>query len=235
MEAHELPIIDKSEVTKEQQRSKKNDRFTKLQATLLIVSTLIISLAAGYFISDQFLWSNDDQNRLTQQLDYYKDMVSKEPNSPQHRVNLGYTYHLNGKSEDAVKQLLMAIDLDKENVSAYFNLGLVYTDLDRYDDALKQATKAVELAPRDFKGHLVQGMVYRELKMYKEAITSLDEANKLMPANTDILFEIGRVAEDQGKIKEAEEIYKEALNYDPLYKPASEALTRLAKKDKDSE
>jgi len=230
MEAHELPIIEKTETPKETRIKKRNDSFTKLQGILLIIGTLFISLISGYLISDKFIWSNADQSRIEQQVAYYEGLVSKEPNNPEHRVNLGYSYHLVGKSEDAIKQLQTAIDLDKKNVGAYFNLGLVYNDQERYDDALKQSNKVVELAPRDYKGHLLEGMVYRKLKMYDEALVSLQEADKLMPVNNDIIFEMGRVAEDQGNVKDAEELYKKALSYDPLFKPASEALTKLTGK-----
>jgi tetratricopeptide (TPR) repeat protein len=234
MEAHELPIKEKPETNNETRTNKKNDRFTKFQGISLIIATLLISLVGGYVISDTFIWSKEGENRIVQQVNYYEGLVSKEPNKPEHRVNLGYSYHLNGENEEAIKQLLMAIDLDRKNVSAYFNLGLVYNAEERYDDALKQSNKAVELAPRDYKGHLLEGMIYRKMKMYEEALASLQEADKLMPVNNDIIYEIGRVAEDQGNIKDAEELYKKALSYDPLYKPASEALTRLASKDKDS-
>ncbi|MEH6992687.1 tetratricopeptide repeat protein [Neobacillus drentensis] len=232
MEAHELPVKEKPETNNETRNNKKNDRFTKVQGISLIIATLLISLVGGYVISDKFIWSKEGENRIVQQVDYYEGLVSKEPNKPEHRVNLGYSYHLNGENEEAIKQLLMAIDLDKKNVGAYFNLGLVYNDEERYDDALKQSNKAVELAPRDYKGHLLEGMIYRKMKMYEEALASLQEADKLMPVNNDIIYEIGRVAEDQGNVKDAEELYKKALSYDPLYKPASEALTRLAGKDK---
>lgn len=229
MQAQELPKMDNQETSKKEEKSKKNDRFTKIQGYSLIIATLIISLVGGYFISDKFLWS-EETTRLAQQLDFYQNEVSKKPNDSMTRVNLGYTHHLLDNSDDAVKQLLMAIDLDNKNVSAYFNLGLVYNDQERFDAALKQASKAVELAPRDFKGHLLQGMVHRQLKKYDKAVASLNEANKLMPANTDIIFEIGKVAEDQGNAKDAEALYKEALSYDPLYKPAATALEELAKK-----
>jgi tetratricopeptide (TPR) repeat protein len=232
MEAHELPMEEKPEINDESQTKKRNDRFTRLQAISLIIATLLISLVGGYVISDKLIWSKQDESRIVQQVNYYEGLVSKEPNKAEHRVNLGYSYHLNGENEDAIKQLQMAIDLDKKNVSAYFNLGIVYNDEERYDDALKQSNKAVELAPRDYKGHLLEGMIYRKLKMYDEALASLQEADKLMPVNNDIIYEIGRVAEDQGNVKDAEELYKKALSYDPLYKPASEALTRLAGKEK---
>lgn len=233
MEAQELPIKENPEPTNETRTMKKNGRFTKLQGISLIIASLLISLIGGYLICDKLIWSKAD-NRIEQQITYYKSLVDKEPNNSDHRVNLGYSYHLNNQNDEAVKQLLLAIDLDQKNVGAFFNLGLIYTDEKRYDDALKQAKKTVELAPKDFRGQLLQGMAYRKLKMYKDASASLEEANKLMPANTDIIFEIGKVAEAQGKIKDAEELYKKALNYDPLYKPASEALTKLAAKDKDS-
>ncbi|GHH97478.1 tetratricopeptide repeat protein [Neobacillus kokaensis] len=228
MEAKKLPAIEIEESTR---TGRKKGYFTKLQAMVMILGTLFVSLIGGYFICDKFVWTDKNQSRLDGQIAYYEDMVSKEPNKAEHRINLGYSYHLKGKNDEAVKQLQIAIDLDKKNVGGYFNLGVVYNDEKRYDDALKQSKKAVELAPKDYKGHLLEGMVYRKLKMYKDSLASLGEANKLMPANTDIIFEMGRVAEGQGKIKDAEELYKKALSYDPLYKPATEALTKIASKD----
>lgn len=226
MQAQELPKIDNQEV---KETPTKNQHFSKLQGIAMIIATLLISLVAGYFISDKYLWKEED-TRLAQQLEFYKNEVSKKPNDSMNRVNLGYTYHLVDNNDEAVKQLLLAVDLDKENVSAYFNLGLVYSDQERFNDALKQAKKAADLAPRDFKGFLLKGMVLRQMKKYDESLVALEEANKLMPANTDIIFEIGKVAEDQGKTEDAEKLYKEALSYDPMYKPASEALEKMAKK-----
>jgi tetratricopeptide (TPR) repeat protein len=233
MEAKELPINPELESNERAKLKKhKNKNFTKLQAILLIVGTLIISVVGGYFISDKYLWSNKDQGRIEEQLEYYKQLVDAEPNNPEHRVNLGYTYFILGKNSDAIKQMKMATDLDKQYFGAYFNLGLVYLDEERYNDALKQAQKAVELGPRNFKAHLLSGMVYRELKMYEEATKSLKEALTIMPTNTDVITEIGKVEEDQGNDKEAEGFFKEALSYDPLYKPATEGLERIAANSK---
>ncbi|WML46918.1 tetratricopeptide repeat protein [Neobacillus sp. PS3-34] len=67
--------------------------------------------------------------------------------------------------------------------------------------------------------------------MYKDATKSLEEAARLKPGNTDIIYEVGVVAEAQGKKKEAEKIYKETLSYDPTFKPALKALDRLNSKN----
>jgi len=234
MEARELPINPEPEIERTKFKKEKKKYFTKLQAALLLIATLLVSVGGGYYISDKYFWSNSNQDRINQQIDYYKSLVDAKPNDPENRVNLGYSYFVKGDNDNAIKQMKMATDLDSKYFGAYFNLGLVYIDEERYNDALMQAQKAVELGPRNFKAHLLSGMVYRNLKMYEEANKSLKEALKLMPTNTDIITEIGRVAEDQGKIKEAEKFYKESLTYDPLYKPASEGLERIAAKGKDS-
>jgi tetratricopeptide (TPR) repeat protein len=235
MEAQELPIAEEDKASRDDNRREKSDRFSKLHSFLLLFSTLVLCLGGGYIISDQFLWSNAGDNRLDEQLNYYQGLVSTEPNNPEHRVNLGYTLHLQGENEDAIKQLLIATDLEKDYFGAYLNLGLVYVDEGRFNDALKESQKTIELAPRDYRSHLLAGMVYRELEMYEEANEALKEALTLAPTNTDTINEIARVAEDQGNIEEAENLYKEALTYDPLYKPASEGLDRIAANGNDNE
>lgn len=234
MGAQEMPITHEPNRSENREKTKK-DRFTKLQAFLLIFATLVVCVVGGYFVSEKYLWTNADEERIDQQLEYYKAKVKAEPNDAENRVNLGYTYFLKGDNSDAIKQLKMAVELDKEYFGAYFNLGLVYLDDERYNDALKQAQKAVDLAPRNFKSHLIAGMTYRELEMYKEADKSLKEALKIAPTNCDVITEIGRVAEDQGKFEDAEKFYKEALSYDPLYKAASEGLERIDGKVKDKD
>jgi tetratricopeptide (TPR) repeat protein len=232
MKAQQKPN-NQEEVSKElpeENKKNKNDRFKWWQSLLILLITLVISVTAAYMISNKYLWSNVDQNQIKVRLDHAKATVNQKPNDSQARVELGYSYFLNNNNDQAIKELKLAIDLDKNDYNAYLNLGIVYNDEKRYDDALKNAIKATELSPRDYKGYLLKGMAYRNLKMYTEASESLTQADKLMPGNTDIIFESGRVAEDQGKKQAAEEIYKEALSYDPLYKPALKALDRLSSK-----
>lgn len=232
MEAQELSNNNEEQSRKENINMKKSNRLPKLQSFLILFVTLAVCLTGGYIISDKYLWPDADEQHLIDQTNYYKDLVDAKPNNPENRVNLGYTYYLRGDNEEAIKQLKMALDLDKGDFGAYFNLGLVYLNEERYNDALKQAQKTVELAPQNYKSNLLVGMTYRNLKMYDESLKSLQEALNLSPINTDIINELGKLAEDQGNFDEAEKLYKEALSYDPLYKPATEGLKRLAAETK---
>jgi cytochrome c-type biogenesis protein CcmH/NrfG len=94
------------------------------------------------------------------------------------------------------------------------------------------AIKAVKISPRDYKGQLLKGRSYRQLKMYDKATAALQEAYRLKNGNTDIIYETGLVAEAQGKKTEAEQLFKEALSFDPTYKPALNALDKLNAKNK---
>jgi tetratricopeptide (TPR) repeat protein len=226
----EKEIRHESEKKGKKEKKTKKDKFNWWQTLLIFFLTLGISVGAGYFISDKYFWSDFDQNQMKKQFEHFKNQVDAQPNDPQHRVNLGYSYFLLGKNEEAIKQFKVALDLDKKFYDAYLNLGIVYLDEERLDEGLKMASKASEIAPRDYKSQLLKGTAYRELKMYDESLETLSKANELMPGNTDIITELGKVAEDQGDKKNAEELYKEALNYDPLYKPALEGLDRVAAK-----
>lgn len=207
----------------------KNDRFKWWQSLLLLVGTLVICLSAGYYISQKYLW-NQDADQLAKQLTYYKTQVDQKPNDPQLRVNLGFTYYLQGATEKAIEQYNIAKNLDKNNFSAYLNLAIAYDKDGNNDNALQNAIKCTKLSPNDYKGYLLEGRSYRKLKLYSKATDALQNAIRYEPGNTDVLYEVGLVAENQGNKTEAEKIYKETLSYDPTYKPAITALDRISGK-----
>lgn len=208
----------------------KKDPFTLRTSIFLILLTIIVSVGGWFVVGKVFIWTDINDQRVIEQLDYYKQEVMSEPNSAKLRVELGYTYYVAGKNPEAIKELKQALVIDSKLYDAYLNLGLVYLDENRSNEALENLSKAVKISPRDYKGHLQLGIAYRNLKMFDDSLQSLDTANKLMPTNAAIIYEIGVLAEAQGEKEGAIEIYKEVLSYDPLFKQAIEALERLEKK-----
>lgn len=230
MESQVQPNAQEPSTIAEKPKKVKKDRVSWWQSLLILAATLAICLSAGYYFSDKYLWNNN-ADQISKQLKYYQAQVDQKPNDPQLRVQLGYTYFLKGDTDSAIKEYETAKSLDKNYFDAYLNLSIAYDKVKRNDDALQMAVKAAKISPRDYKGHLLKGKSYRKLKMYKEATKSLEEAARLKPGNTDIIYEVGVVAEAQGKKKEAEKIYKETLSYDPTFKPALNALDRLNSKN----
>jgi tetratricopeptide (TPR) repeat protein len=216
--------------SQEPAKKSKNNRVKWWQSLLILFATLGICLSAGYFISDKYFWKNTDEEQLNKRLEFLIQQVDIKSNDPELRVQLGYAYFLKGKNDKAIEHYKTAIGLDKNYYPSYLNLAIVYDKENKFQDSLEMAAKAAKLAPKDYKGHLLKGKAYRKLKMYDKANDSLEEALNFMSSNADIIFEIGQVAQAQGKNKEAQEIYKEALTFDPLYKPALNALEELSKK-----
>jgi len=205
------------------------DHFSFLHAGMLIVLTLVVSMAGWYVVGKYFFWQDVDMKRINQQLEFLQKRVEAEPKNLNYRVGLGYTYFLQGDNEKAVRELNQVLEIDRNYYDAHYNLGLVYSDEGRLDDALETFQKAIEISPKDYKGHMQMGIVYRKLQMYDEAMESLARANKLMPRRADIVYEIGMVAEAKGDLEMAAGIYKDALTFDPLFKEAARALKRVQK------
>lgn len=210
---------------------KQPKKFKKRTGFMLLFLTLAISIGTGYALGHFYFWNDIDMKRVNEQLAYYKEEVRKDPSNLQNRIVLGYTYYLKGDHDEAIKQFDYVLEQDKNYYDAHYNLGLVFIDEERYNEALIELEKAVKIAPRDFKGHIQMGIAYRGLKEYDKAMKSLEQANKLAPTNSDIIYQIGMVAEAQGDFKNAIAIYKDSLSYDPLYKDALDALDRLKDKD----
>lgn len=210
-------------------RKVKKDSFSALTSAILILLTLVVSVGGWYAVGKHFFWSDIDMKRVNAQLDYYKQKVQANPKDTESLVALGYTYSLKGNNGQAIQQFNQAIMVDPNDFNAYLNLSLVLIKENRFNDALEDLNKAGQISPRDFNVPYEKGIVYRNLKMYKEATDSLTQANTLNPGDTDIIYETGMVAEAQGQKDNAIQIYKQALSFDPLYKPAIAALQRLQK------
>ncbi|MFK9090213.1 tetratricopeptide repeat protein [Bacillus salipaludis] len=230
MEAEKIPQEVEGKPAKNRPKT-----FKKKTSILLLLFTLLISIGTGYALGHFYFWNDIDMKRVNEQLDFYKEAVRKDPANLQNRVVLGYTYFLKGKNEDAIKEFDYVIEQDKNYYDAHYNMGLVYLDEERYNEALIEFEKTVKIAPKDFKGYVQLGITYRGLKEFDRAKDALDEANKLNPSNADIIYQIGMVAEAQGDYKSAIGIYKDALQYDPLFEDAVNALDRLKDKDTKTE
>lgn len=230
MEAAKVPQEVEGRTTKKQPKT-----FTKMTSFLLLFFTLVISVGTGYVLGHFYFWNNVDMKRVNEQLTYYKEEVRKDPSNLQNRIVLGYTYFLKGDNEKAIKEFDYVLEQDKNYYDAHYNLGLVFLSEERYNEALIEFEKTVNIAPKDYKGHVQMGIAYRGLEEYDKATKALEQANKLAPTNADIIYQIGMVAEAQGEFSDAIAIYKDALEYDPLFQDAVDALDRLKDKDTKAE
>ncbi|MDT3698261.1 MAG: tetratricopeptide repeat protein [Thermincola sp.] len=201
--------------------------FTLLQAIAVILISAVVFVGAGFAAGKVFFWKSLEESRLDQQLAFYKAKVDAQPKVAEDRVNLGYTYYLKGDYKNALQHLKIATEIDPKYADAFHNVGLVYREQQSYDEALEAFSKAAKLAPRDYKNFMQMGVIYNAQGNYKDAITALNRANEEKPGSADVIYQIGVAAEKSGDKDGARELYTTAVNYDPNFKEAKDALARL--------
>jgi eukaryotic-like serine/threonine-protein kinase len=147
-----------------------------------------------------------------------------------------YDFYLRGKDyynrsyarEDfrtAIRMYERAIELDSGFARAYADVSQVYSALywffyDRTDAALEHAkaaaSMAIRLQPDLPDGHIALGYYYYWGKLdYEAALREFDIARTRQPNNGVLAFATAAVQRRQGRLKEAIETFRKAVELDP--------------------
>ena len=133
---------------------------------------------------------------------------------------LALVYSLEGKIEEATAEyetaLRGAITLEPENIRIHKSLGRVYLRKNKFSDAEKTYRFILNLAPLDSEAHFFLGTIYEEQNRRDEAIEEFKAALKFNPEFPEALNSLGYLyAEESINLKQAEEMLKKALIYEP--------------------
>lgn len=111
-------------------------------------------------------------------VDLYKDSLAAYPTAEAHTF-LGWTYHFQGKVEDAIAECKRAIEIDPEFGNPYNDIGSYLISLGRFDEAipwLEQAIKAPRYDPRHYpyfnlgRAYYAKGQISRAREYFQEAL-----------------------------------------------------------------
>ncbi len=119
---------------------------------------------------------------------------SKKQLAQSHQT-LGLKYYREKNYEEAIKELLEAVNFDSRNATIANNLGYTYYKNANYEEALKWLQKAMQLAPQRMLAYLNIADTYAKLAMNKEAKQNYEKCLELNPSPS--------IAEDVKKKLEA--------------------------------
>ena len=112
-------------------------------------------------------------------VDLYLGSLALHPTAEAHTF-LGWTYHFQGKIEEAIAECKHAIEIDPDFGNPYNDIGAYLIDLNRYDEAipwLEQALKAKRYEPRHFpcfnlgRVYLAKGMINRARELFQQSLS----------------------------------------------------------------
>lgn len=140
----------------------------------LVVTVLTLSVAA--YVRNG-VWQ--DGVRL------YKDTVRKSPLKARSHSSLGIFYKRQGRTAEAERELLIAIQLDPNLYTPHYSLGLLYGEQGRIEEAIRELSIAVRLGTNSSPAHNNLGVAYVLQNRFKEAVREFQLAVNLDPNSSE--------------------------------------------------
>jgi tetratricopeptide (TPR) repeat protein len=115
-------------------------------------------------------------------VELYHSSLELYPTAEAHTF-LGWTYHFQGRLDEAIAECKRAIEIDPEFGNPYNDIGAYLIELDRFDEAIPWLERAVEAAryePRHFP-HYNLGRAYLGKEMYARAAECFQQALEIEP------------------------------------------------------
>ncbi len=117
-----------------------------------------------------------------QAADLYRKSIAIQATAEAHTF-LGWTYHFQGKLDEAIEECKRAIEIDPDFGNPYNDIGAYLIELRRYDEAIPWLERAVEAKrydPRHFP-YFNLGRVYLAKEMYSRAREHFEKALRAEP------------------------------------------------------
>jgi tetratricopeptide (TPR) repeat protein len=118
------------------------------------------------------------EGELDRAVELYKRSLELFPTAEGHTF-LGWTYHFQGKVEEAIAECKRAIEVDPDFGNPYNDIGAYLLALGRHDEAipwLESATTATRYDPRHYpyfnlgRAYYAKGMIDRARKYFEQAL-----------------------------------------------------------------
>lgn len=119
----------------------------------------------------------------------WKAIVDRQPMNARAHGNLGYTYELQGRLDDALSQYAQVLTLTPHDPVAHSNLGTVLAKQGRLEEAADQFQEAVHLDPNYASAHFSLGLVRVMRNEPDLAVSHLAAGLWLDPENSQTMME----------------------------------------------
>ena len=168
---------------------------------------------------------------LEEALSAFKRAVILQPNSASFRNDLGAVYFTLDRCEDAEFELRQAVELDENLLEANFNLARTLFDCEQVSESVPFFQKVIDIDAVSLPpAYTYLARAYIQQSQLDKAVTEATKGALLPPANAEAYYWLGQAYEIRGgadDLVKARDAYERALEIDPGYASAREALDQL--------
>ena len=105
----------------------------------------------------------------------------------------------------------MIVEINPRDIATRNRLGIVLYRKNKLKEAENQFFEVLKIAPRDFDAHDGMGLVKIKARDFPEALMWVQKAIALSDTDTMVRYNLGLIYEMNGRYKEAETAYRQAL------------------------
>ncbi len=135
-------------------------------------------------------------------------------------------YHLQGNDQmNAIVYYVRGLKKDSMMNYARLNLSAAYNSVGKNQEALKTLKEAAIVDPQNDRVFYNMGLLYYELQDIPAAMESFQSAVRLGSENSGLYYNYGLLLQQQGKLKEAEQMLLRGYAVDPRALNINYALT----------
>jgi len=158
------------------------------------------------------LLDRGDVNRALQEL---QGVVTRAPDNPVARYNLGRAHAALGQYEQARQMFQKAIELRPDYILARLALAQLEVSRGDFDAALKTAQQVLSIDRGNVNARLIESAALMGQKKFGDSRQLLSEMLKQSPSSPDVLFQLGVVNLAENKYKDAEDSFRKAYELNP--------------------
>ena len=170
-------------------------------------------------------------NQTDNAINCFRNAVSVNPDFKEAHVQLGQIFHQLGDTM-AIEYYNNALNITKDDELVLYNKALFYQDMLDWNNALESYAELHKVNYTHSSAHYNLGFIHMELDLYDVAVNNFSDAIYSNSKFFEAYYSRGNCFETLGNIAQAESDYKRAIEINPEYKYAIEALETLQKTNK---
>jgi len=214
--------------------------YSKSRVKISIASDENIELNAAESISKKIVFSKGaekpfkegrdflKEKKLDEALNAFQTAAKLSPDTTVIHYWVGMVYYYKRESEKAIAQFMKVLKLDPENYRAYAMIGkALLQDRSKLDQALEYFNKSLSINPEYMDARFEVGRIYAVKGDMKRSLGEFAVIFRTESKYSMYHYELGRIFESRKAIEQAKREYQRALQLNPGFSRAKEALEKL--------
>jgi tetratricopeptide (TPR) repeat protein len=156
-----------------------------------------------------------EKGDVTKALAELQAIVTRAPDNPVARYNLGRAHAARGEWELARQAFTKAIELKADYLMPRLALAQLQVSRGEFDAALKTAQAILQIDRGNINARLIESAALMGQKKFGDSRALLDAMVKVNPSSPDVLFQLGVVNLAEGKYKDAEDSFRRSYQLNP--------------------